>query len=56
MKKYKVGWKSVRYAESLVEAIDEEEAWVKAKKEEDEGFVEVDSVFDWEVYDVTEIK
>ena len=56
MKKYKVGWKSVRYAESLVEASDEEEAWKKAKKGDDEEFVEVDSVFDWEVYDVTEIK
>ena len=56
MKKYKVGWKSVRYAESLVEASDEVEAWKKAKNEEDEGFVEIDSVFDWEVYDVMEIK
>ena len=46
MKKYKIGWKSVRYAESVLEA----------KKEEDEGFVEVDSVFDWEVCDVTEVE
>ena len=56
MKKFKIGWKSVRYAESLVEAKDEEDAWAKAKREEDEGFVEIDSDFDWEVYDIIEIE
>jgi hypothetical protein len=49
MKAYNVLWKMSVYAQSIVEANDEEEAKEKAQKGQDYGFEENDPPNDWEI-------